>query len=56
MWRSIIYGLGKKRLPEFMDKILRTIDAFRTEHLTPNDLYEMRDECQKYGFDIEKWN
>ena len=32
-----VLGLGKKRLPEVMERIWNNVDAFRTEHLTVED-------------------
>lgn len=46
-------GLGKTRLPRLMGRIINTIDAFRTENLQPNDTYEMKAVCKRYGFDID---
>jgi hypothetical protein len=42
-------GLGKKRLPEFMEKIWRNIDCFKSGHL---DLQDCIDELTEYGIDF----
>lgn len=52
----IYFDLGKKRLPEFMDRLLKNIDSFRTGQLESKDLEEISKECKEYGFDIEGWN
>ena len=50
----IYFNLGKKRLPEFMDRLLKNIDSFRTGQLEPRDMDEIAKECKEYGFDIGK--
>lgn len=35
-------GLGKKRLPEIIDKIVENIDCFRTGQLKKNDYKEIK--------------
>ena len=52
----IHFDLGKKRLPEFMDRLLKNIDSFRTEQLTSSDMEAIAEECRQYGFDIETFN
>lgn len=46
-------GLGKKRLPEIIDSILFNIDAFVTNHLTPEDFVEIREEVKKLGVNVK---
>jgi len=50
----IYFDLGKKRLPEFMDRFLKNIDSFRTGQLQPEDMDAIAEEVKKYGFDIGK--
>ena len=49
-------GLGKKRLPEVMNKIMLYIDSFNTQNLFRGDLPVIASEMKKIGFDIEDFN
>jgi hypothetical protein len=49
-------GLGKKRLPEVMGKIISYIDSFNTQNLFRGDLPVISSEMKKLGFDIENFN
>lgn len=42
-------SLGKKRLPEIMERIWNNVDSFRTEHLSPKDCMK---ELEEYGIYI----
>ena len=46
-----VLGLGKKRLPEFMNRIWNNVDSFRTGHL---ELQDCIDELEEYHIDFEK--
>jgi hypothetical protein len=48
--------LGKKRLPEVMNKIMLYIDSFNTQNLFRGDLPVIASEMKKLGFDIEDYN
>lgn len=45
-----VLNLGKKRLPEVMERIWNNVDAFRTGHLSPLDCME---ELEQYGIYIK---
>lgn len=47
-------GFGKQRLPEIMQWIHESIDAFNTGHLIPSDIDTMKEELEKYGCFFEK--
>lgn len=46
-----VLGLGKKRLPEFMERVWNNIDCFKTGHL---DLQDCIDELEQYGLEFDK--
>lgn len=45
-----VLGLGKKRLPEVMQRIWQNVDAFRTGHLSLEDCLQ---ELREKGIDFE---
>lgn len=45
-----VLNLGKKRLPEVMERIWNNVDSFRTGHLSPLDCME---ELEQYGIYIK---
>lgn len=46
-----VLGLGKKRLPEFMERVWNNIDCFKTGYL---DLQDCIDELEKNGIKFDK--
>lgn len=44
-----VLGLGKKRLPEFMDRVWNNLDCFKTGYLTLDDCVK---ELEDYGVDF----
>ncbi len=46
-----VLGLGKKRLPAFMERIWNNVDCFKTGHL---DLQDCIEELEKNGVKFEK--
>lgn len=47
---SYVLGLGKKRLPETMQRIWENVDSFRTGHLNLDDCLQ---ELREKGIDFE---
>ena len=48
----IHFGLGKKRLNEFMVRLTDCLKSFSTGQLSSSDIYEIEKECKEYGYDI----
>lgn len=46
-----VLGLGKKRLPEFMERVWNNIDCFKLGYL---DLQDCIDELEQYGLEFDK--
>lgn len=43
-------GLGRKRLPDFMEAVLNNIECFSTGNLLPEDYTTIKNEVEKLGF------
>lgn len=51
----IHFGLGKKRLNEFMVRLTDCLKSFKTGQLSSSDIYGIEQECRQYGYDIENF-
>jgi hypothetical protein len=49
------FGLGKKRLNEFMTRLTECLKSFATGQLSGSDIYDIEQECRQYGYDIENF-
>ncbi len=51
----IHFGLGKKRLNEFMTRLTECLKSFATGQLSSSDIYDIKQECEHYGYKIENY-
>ena len=50
----IHFGLGKKRLNEFMKRLTDCLESFATGQLRISDIHEIEQECKEYGYEVPK--
>ena len=51
----IHFGLGKKRLNEFMKRLTDCLESFATGQLNSSDIYEIEKECKEFGYEISNF-
>jgi len=51
----IHFGLGKKRLNEYMKRLTDCLESFATGQLSSSDIYDIEKECKEYGYDMKNY-